>query len=380
MATFSNDIELSRAARTTIYASSTNQGVQLKSNGSGVLQLNADGGGNVTIAENGGLVSTADLKVDGSFNSNGNATMYINGAAAADPSWIYWQQGSNLRWLSGLEGNSTDFWFLSYGGNGNGIPRLILKESGYVGIGNTFPIGTNTKLGVSFNVGGSAANLGESVNYSTFSLYPYRVGSDHGMFFGNQGYTAGYIQSAHGATPGASTGTLSLNPFGGNVGVGNGTSAPSTKLSVNGANYVEMATFAAATGATAGIISTNAGYITSYTARHNTNTAVFYPVSSGNSSSSGIRFEKSGIVHITATQDFISSGTTGYAAVYIQKNGSNIAESLRPNSNGVWNMFNSTVTTTVAVNDIISFSFSANNFTSMDVGSWSQYSFMWTSR
>ena len=56
LATFSNDIELSRAARTTIYASSTNQGVQLKSNGSGVLQLNADGGGDVTIAENGGNV------------------------------------------------------------------------------------------------------------------------------------------------------------------------------------------------------------------------------------------------------------------------------------------------------------------------------------
>jgi len=144
LATFSNDIELSRAARTTIYASSTNQGVQLKSNGSGVLQLNADGGGNVTIAENGGLVSTADLKVDGSFNSNGNATMYINGAAAADPSWIYWQQGSNLRWLSGLEGNSTDFWFLSYGSSGNGNTRLILKENGKVGIGTTAPDKTLT--------------------------------------------------------------------------------------------------------------------------------------------------------------------------------------------------------------------------------------------
>ena len=56
LATFSHDIELSRAARTTIYASSSNQGVQLKSNGSGVLQLNADGGGNVTICENGGNV------------------------------------------------------------------------------------------------------------------------------------------------------------------------------------------------------------------------------------------------------------------------------------------------------------------------------------
>ena len=81
------------------------------------------------------LVTTGDLKVAGSYMSNGNATLYINGAAAADPSWIYWQQGSNLRWLSGLEGSSTDFWFLSYGSSGNGMPRLILKENGNVGIG-----------------------------------------------------------------------------------------------------------------------------------------------------------------------------------------------------------------------------------------------------
>ena len=318
------------------------------------------------------------IESDGVLNSrmtNTTGAIRLGGGNGAGNSRVYIQSAGDSSYID------------SYGGGGYqklGIQasRLILNSStsGYVGIGNTFPIGTNTKLGVSFNVGGSAANLGESVNYSTFSLYPYRVGSDHGMFFGNQGYTAGYIQSAHGATPGASTGTLSLNPFGGNVGVGNGTSAPSTKLSVNGANYVEMATFAAASGATAGIISTNNGYITSFTARHNTNTAVFYPVASGNSASSGIKILKGGIVHITVTQDFISSGSTGYAAVFIRKNGSNIAESLRTNTNSQWNMFNSTVTTTVAVNDIISFYFSSANFTSMDPGTWSQYSFMWTSR
>ena len=173
LATFSNDIELSRAARTTIYASSTNQGVQLKSNGTGVLQLNADGGGDVKIAENGGLVSTADLKVDGSFNSNGNATMYINGAAAVDPSWIYWQQGSNLRWLSGLEGSSTDFWFLSYGSSGNGMPRLILKENGNVGIGLSNP---SSKL----HLDGS--------NYNTASETQFTI-TDHGNNY-NSGDTS----------------------------------------------------------------------------------------------------------------------------------------------------------------------------------------------
>ena len=74
LATFSNDIELSRAARTTIYASSTNQGVQLKSNGSGVLQLNADGGGNVTICENGSNVGIGTTTLD----ANANLTVFGN--------------------------------------------------------------------------------------------------------------------------------------------------------------------------------------------------------------------------------------------------------------------------------------------------------------
>ena len=194
---------------------------------------------------------------------------------------------------------------------------------------------------------------------------------DHGTGMGGTADTM-YIRTAI-------NNYIVLGPTG-NVGIGAGSSAPSTKLSVNGANYVEMATFAAASGATAGIISTNSGYITSFTARHNTNSSVLVPVSSGNSASSGIKFAKAGIVHITVTQDFISSGSTGYAAVFIRKNGSNIAESLRTNTNGQWTMFNSTVTTTVAVNDIISFFFSASNFTSMDPTTWSQYSFMWTSR
>ena len=67
LATFSNDIALSRAARTTIYASYEDQGVQLKSHGDGLLELNADGGGNVSIGANGGFVSIPNGIV---FNNN----------------------------------------------------------------------------------------------------------------------------------------------------------------------------------------------------------------------------------------------------------------------------------------------------------------------
>ena len=93
LATFSNDIELSRAARTTIYASSTNQGVQLKSNGSGVLQLNADGGGNVTIAENGGSVVIGNNPTPSSgclltLRTSGSTGLSIKSASNTGESYI----------------------------------------------------------------------------------------------------------------------------------------------------------------------------------------------------------------------------------------------------------------------------------------------------
>ena len=54
--------------------------------------------------------------------------------------------------------------------------------------------------------------------------------------------------------------------------------------------------------------------------------------------------------------------------------------SLRTNSNNQWDMISSTGTMLVAANDEIGFYYSATDFTSMDTGGWSQYSFIWTSR
>jgi len=152
---------------------------------------------------------------------------------------------------------------------------------------------------------------------------------------------------------------------------------PGAKIKVDGANYVEMATFAAGSNSTAGIIQNNSGYVTGFTTsstHQNSNTALFVPVANG------IKITKPGLLQVTVTQDFISTGSSNYAYVRITKNGAIIAYSLRTNSNGQWDMLNSTTTMIVAANDEIGFYYSATDFTGMDTGSWSQYSFIWTSR
>jgi len=138
----------------------------------------------------------------------------------------------------------------------------------------------------------------------------------------------------------------------------------------------EMATFSAATGSTAGIIANNTGYITSFatSATHtSSNGALFIPVTNG------IKITQAGLLQVTLTQDFISTLTTGYAYVRIDKNNTVQFYSLRTNSNGQWDMFNSSGTMIVAANDVIGFYYGATDFTSMDTGNWSQYSFVWTS-
>ena len=108
---------------------------------------------------------------------------------------------------------------------------VILASGKYLGIGNTTPAGTRSKLGVSFNVTGTAATLAESVTYATMELYPYRNGSTYGMFFGNRGTTDGYIQSVD--NTGSTAGAININPFGGNVGIGMGNSQPNALLNLS---------------------------------------------------------------------------------------------------------------------------------------------------
>ena len=136
----------------------------------------------------------------------------------------------------------------------------------------------------------------------------------------------------------------------GNVGIND--TNPGTKLSVNGANYVEMATFSAATGSTTGIISANSGFVTGFSSSSthvNSNTAVFSPVVNG------IKILKAGLIQVSTNQDFVSTGASSYASVAIYKNSTVMFYSLRTNSNSQWDMLQSSGTMIVAANDVIGF-------------------------
>jgi hypothetical protein len=160
----------------------------------------------------------------------------------------------------------------------------------------------------------------------------------------------------------------------GNVGIND--TSPQTKLSINGANYVEMATFSCTTAGANTIVADNAAYaqFSNGTARHLSNSSVFTAVTDG------IRILKDGIVHVTVSQDIITFGASGYTLVYIQKNKATFSENLITNTNGQWDGINAVGTIAVSANDVINFYYSATDILSFDSGSWSQYSFIWTSR
>jgi hypothetical protein len=161
----------------------------------------------------------------------------------------------------------------------------------------------------------------------------------------------------------------------GNVSIGSSSDA-GTKFQVNGANYVEMATFVATSASAAAIVSANAGYVqfANGEARHLSNSGVF------TATTDGVQILKPGIVHITFSQDIITTTAIGYVHMMIRKNGTNISENLITNTNGQWDGINGVATASVSANDVIGFYVSGGDITSFDPGTWSMYSFIWSSR
>ncbi len=173
LATFSHDIELSRAARTTIYASSTNQGIQLKSNGSGVLQLNADGGGNVTIAENGGNVgigkSPSTFRLDLETTSGGNGLKITRGTAdfqvfqvANGASYVGTGNADTLHLITGGSSKMS----ISSGGDISFVGRSIGNGKNYATSQSWQPGAANTFDYQTGYYGGNFTNNGSTVENS----------------------------------------------------------------------------------------------------------------------------------------------------------------------------------------------------------------------
>jgi len=231
--------------------------------------------------------------------------------------------------------------------------RVIITTPG---AGSSSPSDQGTGRGRDMMIKAGAAD--NTVGYSGGRLYLNGgIGYGAGGFNANGGHVI--MQSLTGS---------------GNVGIND--TNPQTKLSINGANYIEMATFACTTAASSTIVTDNSGYVqfSNDTARHLSNSSVF------NSVTDGIRILKAGIVQVTVSQDIKTAGTTGYALLYIQKNKSTVSENLITNTNDEWDGINGVATIAVAADDVINFYYSAANITSLDANTWSNYSFIWSSR
>jgi hypothetical protein len=298
------------------------------------------------------------------------------------------------------DGGSSSQPALTYlNGSGNGIAQIVADNgTGYL----AFNMGTsltekmritsggNVGIGTSspdllLHVEGQAGQFGSTTGYRTskFTAKSSVVADKPGIILGYDTSGGGIIAAATESTGqpinfwtynGASWGERMRISSAGNVGIND--TAPSTRLSINGANYVEMATFACTSAAASSIVSANSGYVqfSSGNARHCSNSSLFVPTTDG------IQITKAGIVHISFSQDITTSGTTGYVAGYIQKNKTNISENLITNTDSQWDGINGVATIAVAANDVINFSFNASDILSFDADSWSQYSFIWTSR
>jgi hypothetical protein len=118
---------------------------------------------------------------------------------------------------------------------GSGTDTIFINSTDQVKIRNNADLGTYTRLGIAMDIGGNAANLDESTDYNAMSIAPYRVGSSYGMYFGGghgSSSSAGFIQGAK--IDGTDSSTISLNPFGGAIGINTGVSDPSSTLHIKG--------------------------------------------------------------------------------------------------------------------------------------------------
>jgi len=97
----------------------------------------------------------------------------------------------------------------------------------------------------------------------------------------------------------------------------------------------------------------------------------------------GIQCLTEGTIFYTVHQDIITTGSSSYARVYVQRVNStasssiNVGMHLITNTNGEWDSISGQGSFDVVAGDIIRFNYSATGINSMDAGSWSYYTLMY---
>lgn len=128
-----------------------------------------------------------------------------------------------LQTTSGVGAAGADMHFLV--GNNGATEAVTILNSGNVGIGTASP---GAPLQIYRTVTGTAANLAETVTQATLALNRFRPDVDMGLFFGIGDPNIIYIQGTNNA--GDTTKNIVINPYGGNVGIGQ--TSPSAKLDI----------------------------------------------------------------------------------------------------------------------------------------------------
>jgi hypothetical protein len=153
----------------------------------------------------------------GSWSPNGGMIMFSNTYASNASNIIATGGISGLQTTNGSFGGGLQFWYAS--GNDLSVGMTILGN-GNVGIGTNNPSATLHVYGA-----------GTSASYSSYQFTIGNNSSPRNIIFGVND-TSGSIQSTVNLFNSPATAWLTLNPLGGNVGIG--TNNPSYTLDVNG--------------------------------------------------------------------------------------------------------------------------------------------------
>ena len=194
-----------------------------------IMQNN--GGTAIRIGSGGGSSDVVLLRIDGNSATNGH-----DGASNSS------NYGFSFKYFGVGSGNDNRFGILSDNQlAATQVEAISILQDGNVGIGTTSPVNKQQNKYTSVAIASMTATSGTaSTNWNrNAGLLIEDQNSSNGLALGVSGTAndrKSWIQSGHPSTAANSLGTISLNPLGGNVGIG--TTSPGYSLDVESDNNI----------------------------------------------------------------------------------------------------------------------------------------------